>query len=77
MVDESIRLVLSHHEMIDRTAYQQITVELVSRDRLTTPQALSSLTLPEGIDPRKGVVISGRAPQWVVAYLTHECHPTL
>ncbi|MEO0808608.1 MAG: CRISPR-associated ring nuclease Crn3/Csx3, partial [Cyanobacteria bacterium J06643_4] len=35
------------------------------------------LPLPAGIDPRKGVLISGRAPVWLYAYLVHECHPTL
>lgn len=77
MTGTGIRLVLSHHRMTDGVAYQQIVIELVSQDRIITPQALSGLPLPEGIDPRKGVVISGRAPVWLYAYLVHECHPTL
>lgn len=76
-----IKLTLSHHQMtggeMEGTSYQQITIELVSRDRIITPQALSGLPLPAGIDPRKGVLISGRAPVWLYAYLVHECHPTL
>lgn len=34
------------------------------------------LQLPFGIDTTGGVVISGRAPIWLYAYLTHELHPT-
>ena len=49
----------------------------MSRDRIITPAELSGLALPAGIDPRKGVLISGRAPVWLYAYLVHECHPTL
>lgn len=77
MADTGIRLTLSHHTTTDGMEYQQIMIELVSRDRIITPQALSGLPLPKGIDPRKGVLISGRAPVWLYAYLVHECHPTL
>ena len=77
MTETGIQLTLSHHETTDGMGYQQITIELVSRDRIIKPQALSCLALPEGIDPRKGVLISGRAPVWLYAYLVHECHPTL
>ena len=77
MVESSIELTLSHHETTEGTAYQQITIALVSRDRIITPAELSGLALPVGIDPRKGVLISGRAPVWLYAYLAHECHPTL
>lgn len=72
-----ISLELSHHITTAGIAYQQITIELVSRDRIITPSALFGLPLPSGIDPSKGVIISGRAPVWLYAYLIHECHPTL
>ena len=75
--ENSIHLKLSHHVMTNGMGYQQITIELVSRDRIISPAALSGLPLPAGIDPRKGVLISGRAPVWLYAYLVHECHPTL
>ena len=77
MIEPSIELTLSHHETTEGIAYQQITIALVSRDRIITPAELSGLALPVGIDPRKGVLISGRAPVWLYAYLVHECHPTL
>lgn len=77
MTNPSIRLILSHHETSQGLAYQQLTIALISRDRIITPQDLSGLRLPSGLDPRKGIVISGRAPVWLYAYLVHECHPTL
>ena len=64
-IEDSIQLKLSHHEMTSGMGYQQITIELVSRDRIITPAALSGLPLPAGIDPRKGVLISGRGPIWL------------
>lgn len=77
MVESSIELALSHHETTTGLVYQQIMIALVSRDRIITPQELSGLALPAGINPRQGVLISGRAPVWLYAYLVHECHPTL
>ena len=36
---------------------------------------LKSLKAPK-VDPRKGVVISGRGPIWLHCFLAHEYHPT-
>ena len=77
MVNASIQLALSHHETTQGLAYQQLTIALISRDRIITPKDLTTLRLPHGLDPRKGVVLSGRAPVWLYAYLVHECHPTV
>jgi CRISPR-associated protein Csx3 len=74
---QPIQLTLSHHETTEGLAYQQLTIALVSSDRIISPQDLANLRLPAGLDPRKGVVISGRAPVWLYVYLAHECHPTL
>ncbi|MEM8806717.1 MAG: CRISPR-associated ring nuclease Crn3/Csx3 [Cyanobacteria bacterium P01_G01_bin.38] len=77
MTETSITLTLTHHETTQGLAYQQIMIALMSRDRIIAPQDLAHLRLPTGLDPRKGVVISGRAPMWLYAYLVHECHPTV
>ncbi|NEQ53292.1 MAG: CRISPR-associated protein Csx3 [Leptolyngbya sp. SIO3F4] len=77
MVDASIQLTLSQHQTTQGLDYQLLTIELVSRDRIVAPQDLVTLRLPQGLDPRKGVVLSGRAPVWLYAYLVHECHPTV
>ena len=39
------------------------------------PDILKNLTPPK-VDGRKGVVLSGRGPIWLYAYLTHYYHPT-
>ncbi|WP_030008320.1 CRISPR-associated ring nuclease Crn3/Csx3 [Picosynechococcus sp. NKBG042902] len=56
--------------------YQVLTLELTSGDRLIQPQDLGKITIPASLNTRGGVVISGRAPIWLYAYLTHELHPT-
>ena len=35
---------------------------------------LAQLQLPPDIDWRKGVIINGRGPIWLYAYLVHQCH---
>lgn len=73
----SIRLRLSDPlSTAEGQRYQLLTIELTSRDRLIEPQDLADLSLPAGIDTTGGVVITGRAPIWLYAYLVHELHPT-
>ena len=77
MADASIQLTLSHHETTQGLAYQLVTITLTSRDRIIEPKNLATLRLPIGLDPSKGVILSGRAPVWLYTYLVHECHPTV
>lgn len=35
---------------------------------------LSHLEPPQGIDWRKGVIINGKSPIWLYAWLVHQCH---
>ena len=56
-------------------AYQILSIELVTPDRLITPENLKSIRLPVGIDARVGMIVSGRAPIWLYCYLVHELHP--
>jgi CRISPR-associated protein Csx3 len=53
--------------------YQILRIEF---EGILSPDILKSLQLPSGIDPKMGVIISGRAPIWLYAYLVHELHPT-
>ena len=39
------------------------------------PDDLKNLNVPE-VNPRKGVVISGRGPIWLHCFLAHKYHPT-
>ncbi len=57
-------------------SFQVIEIELTRPDRLVFPEDLAQLRLPVGIDPRLGVVLSGRAPIWLYGWLVHECHFT-
>jgi CRISPR-associated protein Csx3 len=56
--------------------YQMLTIELTACDRIIEPADLTKLQLPQNLDGRKGIVLSGRAPVWLFAYLVHEYHPT-
>lgn len=38
-----------------------------------TPADLVGLKLPN-LNTKKGIVINGRGPVWLYAYLVHECH---
>ncbi|MGB0563557.1 MAG: CRISPR-associated ring nuclease Crn3/Csx3 [Spirulinaceae cyanobacterium] len=49
-------------------------VNIVIAEGIAEPQDLSGLQLPGSINWSKGMVLSGRAPIWVYAYLVHECH---
>jgi len=40
-----------------------------------SPDTLRALKPPE-VDPKKGVVISGRGPIWLYGFLVHHYHPT-
>lgn len=72
----SLRLHLTKSYTHQGLKYQFLLIELTAKDRLIEPQDIQELELPEGVDTSGGVVISGRAPMWVYAYLTHILHPT-
>ncbi len=71
----AIRLTLSQSHSFQGTSYQVLRIELTTRDRLISPEDLTSLEWPPGLETRGGVVVSGRAPIWLYAYLVHELHP--
>ena len=54
-------------------SFQVIEINL---DGLASPEDLTSLQIPPGLNPRQGVVITGRAPIWLYSWLVHECHFT-
>ncbi|MEN9217847.1 MAG: CRISPR-associated ring nuclease Crn3/Csx3 [Gloeomargarita sp. DG_2_bins_126] len=55
---------------------QVIEIELLRPDRLMFPEDLSGLHLPPELDPRRGVILTGRAPIWLYGWLVHACHHT-
>lgn len=42
---------------------------------ILSPADLVGLELPQGLNNKIGIVISGRGPVWLYAYLVHLCHP--
>jgi len=38
------------------------------------PSDMIGLELPTNIDTRKGIVLNGKSPLWLTAYLVHQCH---
>ena len=54
--------------------FSGFTLIEINLDGPMSPSDLAGLTPPE-VDFRKGVVISGRAPVWLFAYLVHFYHP--
>lgn len=76
MTEPALSLNLSESVISQHWKYQFLTISLTQRDRQIKPADLRDLELPSGIDTTGGVVISGRAPIWLYAYLTHELHPT-
>jgi len=71
-----IALQLIPHSTRDGLAYQHLRIRLTSPDGLVEPGDLVGLALPDRLDPSQGVVLEGRAPIWLYAYLVHECHAT-
>ncbi|MFB2898396.1 CRISPR-associated ring nuclease Crn3/Csx3 [Aerosakkonemataceae cyanobacterium BLCC-F50] len=72
----NIRFSLDHQQNPQSLKYQLLSIELISEDRIISPEELTDLELPSGINTTIGVIISGRAPIWLYSYLVHELHPT-
>jgi len=62
--------------MLSLTLKENFQLLQIEFQGIISPDILKSLQLPSGIDPKMGVVISGRAPIWLYAFLVHELHPT-
>lgn len=53
--------------------FQILEIELKGNGQIE-PYDLKKLKLPKGLDFTKGVVIFGKAPVWLFAFLSHELH---
>ncbi|MBS1517937.1 MAG: CRISPR-associated protein Csx3 [Bacteroidetes bacterium] len=60
--------------IIPATKNFQILEIHLNDNGLIEPADLRNLKLPIGLDYTKGVVISGKAPVWLFAFLSHELH---
>ena len=61
-------------ELIDTNEGFQILNIFLKGNGVVEPEELKAITLPEGFDARKGIIINGKAPVWLYSYLTHICH---
>lgn len=61
-------------EIIDTCDEYQILDVRLTDNGIVEPSNINELKLPDNIDTRKGVIINGKAPVWLYAYLIHECH---
>ncbi|CDM96621.1 MAG: CRISPR-associated ring nuclease Crn3/Csx3 [Limnospira sp. PMC 1291.21] len=73
--EPAIKLTLSQSRSVQGLSYQILSIELVTKDRLISPEDLRDQNLPAHIDYKGGIVISGRGPIWLYGYLIHELHP--
>ena len=49
-------------------------VEFIIPNGIIEPNELNELKIPQ-VNPKKGVILSGRGPVWLHSYLAHEYHP--
>jgi len=63
--------------MLELTLKKDFQILRIEFEGIITPDILKSLELPAGIDPKMGVIISGRAPIWLYCFLIHQLHPTV
>ncbi len=61
-------------KIIDTPNEYQILDIFLSGNGIIQPSDLKHLKLPDNINFEKGVIINGRAPIWLYAYLIHELH---
>ena len=52
----------------------EFTVVEFNLDWPMEPADLRNLSIPQ-VDPTRGVILSGRGPVWLYAYLVHHYHP--
>lgn len=70
----AIQLNHCSHQTQDGLPYQHLHVQITNDDGIIEPEDLKGLKLPSGIDFSQGIVIEGKGPIWLYAYLVHECH---
>lgn len=70
----AIQLDLYPHQTQDELPYQHLRIQITGDDGIIEPEDLKGLKLPKNIDFSQGIVIEGKKPIWLYAYLVHECH---
>jgi|YNPMSStandDraft_2_1061718.scaffolds.fasta_scaffold08339_3 CRISPR-associated protein Csx3 len=61
-------------EMIDANDKYQILKIVTLGNGIIEVKDLPTISLPKNAEQSKGVIIYGKSPIWLYAYLVHECH---
>ena len=69
-----IELKVISHQTTEEIPYQHLHIRITTANGIIAPGDLKDLALPKDIIWRQGVVIEGKAPTWLYAYLVHACH---
>ena len=70
----AIELSAIAHTTTEALPYQHLHIRITAPNGIIAPADLKGLTLPPDIIWSQGVVIEGKAPTWLYAYLVHACH---
>lgn len=70
-MDELLKLISDRIIVTDQFQFLEFTLP---ENGIISPEDLKNLKLPESIDYRKGVILYGKGPVWLYAYLSHELH---
>ncbi|MEL7401648.1 MAG: CRISPR-associated protein Csx3, partial [Pseudomonadota bacterium] len=69
----AIELSVFSHQTTEGLAYQHLHIRITAPNGIIAPADLKALTLPDNMIWSQGVVIEGKAPTWLYAYLVHAC----
>ena len=72
-----IELQLIHHQTKSGLVYQHFHIQFNTPNGLIKPQDLKTLQLPEGLDWSQGVVLEGKATNWLYGHLVGVCHQAI
>lgn len=70
----AIELSAFSHQTTEGIPYQHLHIQITAPNGIIAPADLKDVTLPADIIWSQGVVIEGKAPTWLYAYLVHACH---
>lgn len=64
---------LTLNRLSGNNSFQILEINIIGNGQIE-PADLKSIKLPRNIDYTKGVILYGKAPVWLFAFLSHELH---
>jgi len=74
-MEQAIRFTITLRNVAVGASADRVNVVHFELAQPLQPTQLSIISPPQLPDPTKGVVLSGRGPIWLYAYLLHHYHP--